>query len=1295
VQRGERIADRFEIERVAGAGGMGTVYLARDLATGDEVAVKVLRGAGGRGVERFEREAMVLAALDHPRIVRYVAHGVPEAGVMFLAMEWLEGEDLEERLARGPLSPEETVALARHATEALGAAHARGVVHRDIKPSNLFLVGGELEALKLLDFGVARLRGGQGATGTGITVGTPGYMAPEQVRGAREIDARADMFSLGCVAFECLTGQPAFHGKDIGAILAKVLVEEAPRLSDVVSSVPPALDALVARLLDKDPAARPASAEELNDELAALASGALGPIGPRGTARATLTEGERRLASIVLVGAPCRFDAETIDSSDELVPPRATAPTIDQVFLGLAALRAAAAPFRARVEPLLDGSVVVLLPDEDAATDRAARAADCALALRAVEPSAPMALATGRTEVIGRLPIGLAIDRAASLLRGAADAAGAGIPIDDVTAGLLDVRYELARVGAGLVLRGRRENEGIRTLLGRPTPCVGRETELHQLEDAFAECVDEPVARAAVVIGPAGAGKSRVRHELLERLEGQAQVWSAGGEPLRAGSPFGLVAELLEGTAGMLKGEPLEVRRRKLAARAGRHLAPTDAARVADFLGEIAGAPQPDVDRVKLRAARGDPMLMGDQIRSAFHDLVVAEAKAGPLFIVLEDLHWGDLPSVKLVDAALRCADELPLFVLALARPEVDEIFPDLWAARGATRLRLGGLTRKAGERLVRHVLGDALDREGVDRLLDQAAGNAFYLEELLRAVARGAAGTMPETVLAMVEARLSSLAPDARRLLRAASVFGPVFWASGVSALVGHDAATGHLDALVEREVVVRRGRGKFAGESEYAFRHAPVREAAYAMLTEVDREVGHREAARWLEAAGETDAMALAEHLERGCEPLRAAAYYRRAAEQALDGNDLEAAIARARRGIACGAEGEARGALRLVEAQALKWRGVSVGDAEPCILEAMELLARGSEPWCLAAGELANAITLHGDADRLEALAEDLAAALPREGATGALVVAAARTAVLLLVLRRYALGEALADACERAAATLQPTPPIVMAYLFNLRAQRALAGGDPGSFLTLTTEVARWFDEAGAVRSASNRRVSVGYAYLELGGFAEAERVLAEARATADRMGLSAVVANASQNLGWAMYRLGRLDDARRRIEPTVEAFRTQGSRRMEGGSRDYLASNFAKAGDHARAEAEARAAVRLLETAPPLRAGALATLASVLLSAGRDDEALAAAREAAAMLDELGSIEEGEALVRLVLAESLDRAGCRDEARAAIAVARDRLLAKAARIGDARWRESFLGNVEEHARTLALAQEWLA
>src|SRR5262244_73662 len=249
---------------------MGRVYRAHDLKTGAIVAVKILQLGSELEAERFSREASLLAQVSHPGIVRYLAHGQVRQG-QFLAMEWIDGETLKDRLVREGLTIVESVQLAKQVALALGEMHARGIIHRDIKPSNLMFIHGEPGRVKILDFGIARRSDDLlGLTRTGFMVGSPGYMAPEQARGDRSpLDHRTDLFALGCVLYECLTGRPPFFGDPV-AVRAKVLLFEPPAVHELNPEVSAQLSALVGQLLSKEQQKRPLDALQLASELEGL-----------------------------------------------------------------------------------------------------------------------------------------------------------------------------------------------------------------------------------------------------------------------------------------------------------------------------------------------------------------------------------------------------------------------------------------------------------------------------------------------------------------------------------------------------------------------------------------------------------------------------------------------------------------------------------------------------------------------------------------------------------------------------------------------------------------------------------------------------------------------------------------------------------------------------------------------------------------------------------------------------------------------------------------------------------------
>ena len=247
----------YTVGRELGRGGMATVYFATDVRHDRPVALKVLHPDLGvsLGAERFQREIKLAARLQHPHIL--TVHDSGEAsGLLWFTMPFIEGESLRDRLRReGQLPVADAVRIAREAADALEYAHQHGVVHRDIKPENILLTSGH--AL-VADFGIARaLRGGDSQlTGTGLAIGTPTYMSPEQATGERELDARTDVYALGCVLYELLAGEPPFTGPSAQVILVRTLTETARPLYTFRAAVPTALDAVIAKAMAKSPADR-------------------------------------------------------------------------------------------------------------------------------------------------------------------------------------------------------------------------------------------------------------------------------------------------------------------------------------------------------------------------------------------------------------------------------------------------------------------------------------------------------------------------------------------------------------------------------------------------------------------------------------------------------------------------------------------------------------------------------------------------------------------------------------------------------------------------------------------------------------------------------------------------------------------------------------------------------------------------------------------------------------------------------------------------------------------------------
>ena len=298
----ERIG-HYRISRKLGEGGMGVVYAARDDRLGRTIALKMLQPVASDEIarQRLWREARAAASVNHPNICQIYEIG-EDAGRLFIAMELLEGEALSERLRRGPLTAAETLPAGLGMLAALSALHARGIVHRDLKPSNVFLTP---HGVKLLDFGLARndvdarLDAGEGLTQSGIVMGTPRYMAPEQTTG-EAADARSDLFAAGAILFEMLAGRPAFGGRTILDILHATRYEQPPALTG--SPEVAAIDRVIRRAMAKRPVDRPASADAMAVELRAV-------HGAEGSAPAALAHPLTRL--VVLPFRVLRPDPET------------------------------------------------------------------------------------------------------------------------------------------------------------------------------------------------------------------------------------------------------------------------------------------------------------------------------------------------------------------------------------------------------------------------------------------------------------------------------------------------------------------------------------------------------------------------------------------------------------------------------------------------------------------------------------------------------------------------------------------------------------------------------------------------------------------------------------------------------------------------------------------------------------------------------------------------------------------------------------------------------------------------
>ncbi len=274
---GTVLGGTYQVVSLLGKGGMGAVWSASHLRLpGKRVAVKVLHSASAtdESYARFRREAEIASRIGHPNIVDVLDWNTLPSGTPYLVLEYLEGESLAARLAQGPIPLEETLFLVRQMGSALNAAHRAGIVHRDLKPDNIFLCptdsGGHVaHRVKVLDFGISKIRNSNTLqTQEARVLGTPQYMAPEQARGRNtEVDERTDVFAMGAIIYEMISGRVAFEGEDLAGVIFKVVYEEPPHLSALVPGLPPAIAGAVHRALSKDRLKRQANVLELVAEV--------------------------------------------------------------------------------------------------------------------------------------------------------------------------------------------------------------------------------------------------------------------------------------------------------------------------------------------------------------------------------------------------------------------------------------------------------------------------------------------------------------------------------------------------------------------------------------------------------------------------------------------------------------------------------------------------------------------------------------------------------------------------------------------------------------------------------------------------------------------------------------------------------------------------------------------------------------------------------------------------------------------------------------------------------------------
>lgn len=802
LEAGRRIG-HYQITGTLGEGGMGKVYLAQDTRLKRPVALKLLPASfvqDGERVRRFEQEARAASALNHPNILTIHEIGTDGDHAHFIATEFVEGVTLRQHIKQAPLKLHEVLEVAIQTAAALSAAHAARIVHRDIKPENLMVRPDGY--VKVLDFGLAKLTEPPPVatsdsdslsiswinTQPGMVMGTICYMSPEQARGL-EVDARTDIWSLGCVIYEMIAGHPPFRGATNSDVMVSVLDREPPPLTGAAPGVSSELERIVTKALAKDRDERYQTVKdmlidlrrhrqrlEFEAEMSRSASRIeTGEAHPGGAlvrkdsgAQLAQTSSEQRKQVTVLFADLSGFTAisETLDAEEVNDHMNALWNLMDTAILDHGGM----------IDKHMGDTVMALWGTRAAHEDDPERAIRAALTMQAevsdyvrlnlderIEPEMQqrrpaimrIGINTGPVflSVVGSNGEWTATGAAVNVANRLEQAAPVGQTLisHDTYAqvrGVFDVReMELVTVKGKaepvhtyVVERAKPRAFRLRTrgVEGVETRMIGRKAELDRLMDAMQIVLEDREPRAITVIGDAGLGKSRLLYEFsneVELLPDRVRIFNGRATQGTRGLPYSLVRDVFSFRFEIQDSDSAAVARDKLEQGMLAFTDAGDESRMrAHFIGHLIGLD-----------FSASPYLSGilddaKQIRDrAFHyaaQFFAVVARDAPVVLYLDDIHWADDGSLDFVDYLARTCADVPMLILCLARPVLLERRPSWGEGEAAhTRVQLQPLSKRESRHLVEEILRHAQSIPQVLRelVVSGAEGNPFYMEELIK----------------------------------------------------------------------------------------------------------------------------------------------------------------------------------------------------------------------------------------------------------------------------------------------------------------------------------------------------------------------------------------------------------------------------------------------------------------------------------------------------------------------------------------------------------------------------------
>jgi serine/threonine protein kinase/predicted ATPase len=953
---------RYEVRRALGAGGFGTVYLGHDTQLDRPVAIKVLRAVAGQPQadgEQTLQEARRLARLRHPGIVGVHDVGIQE-GQVYIVSDYIDGPDLDRWLKHNRPGWAEAARIAAALADALAHAHAQLVVHRDVKPANILLTADY--APVLVDFGLALDEARAGAGQKGVVSGTPWYMSPEQLTGtAHRIDGRTDIYSLGVVLYEMLTGRLPFRATDLGELFRQVRDDEPQPPRQLVRDIPPELGRICLKALAKRQQDRYTTATDLADELRLVIQTS---PDSRASWHAPLARSTRDVRAART--DPSRFGRQTPSSSARRAR-EAERRQLTVLSCGCDLFESAAyfeldpedqaevlSAFRQTCEEAvrrLDGTIVqcseqgllVCFGYPVAHEDGARRAARTSLDLLAdlnalgarlrtqhpLELNACVALHTGPAVVEAK-------DDAISLV---GDARNLAVRLQELAApGQIlcsEATHRLIRDHVQCTALGPRKLKGMAQAvelfqvegIGKAqgaieavrqaelTTLIGRDHEISLLKDRW-EQAQEGMGQVVLLIGEPGLGKSRLVHTLKQHVLGEmvegdmdAPVIEWRCAPHFQNTGLYPAIDFYERALGFGREEPAQARFDRLLHRLEQYgLARPDTVPLWASLLSL-----PTTDRFPALAL--SPTRQREETFRAMLEWLHTRAARKPVLFVVEDLHWVDASTLEFLGEFLAEGMQDSILTILTFRPEFQPPWP---ALAHQTSLGLTRLTRRQVGELIRKKAGGALSETVVEQVYDRAGGVPLFVEEFTTMVQESGAldeagdgssteplpaHEIPPTLQDLVMARLDRMEGE-REVAQLAAVIDREFSYELLAAVAGLDAPTlqAELTQLARADILYAKGRPP---RCTYHFKHALLQDALYNALVKTRRQQFHQRIAEALEAhfpqTVDTQPELLAHHFSEAGMPRQGVDYWLKAGLRSRDRSAHREAIGHLTAGLA----------------------------------------------------------------------------------------------------------------------------------------------------------------------------------------------------------------------------------------------------------------------------------------------------------------------------------------------------------------------------------------------------------